>query len=185
MLIIANLLIFIVGLIGSFVRLAITPIKLTPPAPAMEYDGALPNNGALTLALSQLAQNAAPAFLNFNQSLIPNTPVAATLTGQQLVGGFIRRFNPGAAFTDSTDNATNIVNAIPGAVPLQTFPVIIANMGSGLMTLGAGTGVTISGTATISSNSVRMFLGQVTGSAAVTFTSLFQFGQNPALPTIL
>ncbi len=106
---------------------------------------------------------------------------AATYNANNMVGGIIRRFSPGAAFTDCTDTATNIVNSIPGAKPLQTFPLLIANLGSGLETLAAGTGVTIAGTTTISSNSTRLFLGQVTGSAAVTLTSCFQFSNGPGL----
>ncbi len=41
------------------------------------------------------------------------------------------------------------------------------------MTLAGGTGVTIAGTAAIGSGTARLYLGQVTGSAAVTLTNCF------------
>lgn len=172
----------LVNLLAGLVRLAITPIK---PGPAAIGDpvngpygqtGAMANQGNMVGVLAALSNNGAPAFGNWSQTLIPNSLAAATINANNLVGGLIRRFSPGANFTDSTDTATNIVNAIPGAIPNQTFPLIIANLGSGIMTLGAGTGVTIAGTATIASNATRLFLGQVLGSAQVTITSLFQWG---------
>ncbi len=165
-----HLIVFLAG----FFRLSITSVKGAPdPITGIEQAGAMVPNGGLVAALGALSLNASPAFGNWSQTLIPNTPVARTYTGSEMVGGIIRRFSPGAAFTDCTDTATNIVNAVPGAKPLQTFPMLIANLGSGLMTLGAGTGVTISGTATIGSAQMRLFLGQVTGSAAITLTNCF------------
>jgi hypothetical protein len=165
-----KLLVFLAG----FFRPRITNVKTAPPNPAnMEQAGALVPNAAVVSAVAALSANAAPAFGNWSQTLVPANLTAATYLAGQLVGGIIRRFSPGAAFTDCTDTATNIVAAIPGAVPLQTFPVIIANLGSGAQTLAGGTGVTIAGTAAIASATARLFLGQVTGSGAVTLTNCF------------
>lgn len=164
----------IIALLAGFLRPGITTVKGAPdPLGGTEQAGAMVPNGALLQQFGAFAQNAAPVFGNFTQTLIPNTPVARTYTGNELVGGIIRRFTPGAAFTDCTPTATDIVNAIPGAKANQSFITLIANLGSGLMTLGAGTGVTIAGTATIGSAQMRLFLGQVTGSAAVTLTNCF------------
>jgi len=161
------------ALIGFF-RLGITTVKTNPdPVAGIEQDGALVPNGALVAGLQALQTNASPAFGNWSQTLIPASATAFTYPGSAIVGGIIRRFSPGAAFTDSTDTATNIINAIPGAKVNQTFPLIIANLGSGLETLAGGTGVTIAGTAAIGSGTARLYLGQVTGSAAVTLTSCF------------
>lgn len=166
---------FLLTILGFF-RPAITPIKTIPNNMAnIEQDGAMIPNSALVPAIQALANFGAPAFGNWSQTLVP-VVAATTIQAAQLVGGIIRRFSPAANYTDSTDTATNIVNAIPGATPLQTFPLLIANLGSGIMTLAGGTGVTIAGTATIASNATRLFLGQVTGSAAVTITSCFQWG---------
>lgn len=164
----------LIGLVAGFFRALITTIKTFPdPVSGIEQDGALVPNGAIVAALGAMQTNGSPAFGNWSQTLIPANNTAFTYNGNSLVGGIIRRFSPGAAFTDCTDTATNIVNAIPGAKVNQTFPVIIANLGSGLETLAGGTGVTIAGTALIGSATARLYLGQVTGSAAVTLTSCF------------
>jgi hypothetical protein len=163
----------LIALLAGFLRFLITSVKTNPdPIAGIEQDGALVPNGALVGAMNALQTNASPAFGNWSQTLIPAI-AAATYNGNNMVGGIIRRFSPGAAFTDCTDTATNIVNAIPGAKVNQTFPMLIANLGSGLMTLAAGAGVTIAGTASISSATARLYLGQVTGSGAVTMTNCF------------
>lgn len=160
-------------LIAALFRAGITTVKTNPdPISGIEQDGALIPNGAIVAAMSAVQTNASPAFGNWSQTLIPAI-AAATYGAGAMTGGIIRRFSPGAAFTDCTDTATNIINAIPGAKVNQTFPLIIANLGSGLETLAAGTGVTIAGTAVIGSATARLFLGQVTGSAALTLTNCF------------
>lgn len=175
---------YLAALITMFFRLFITPVK---PGPAAIGDpvngiyglsGAIPNQAALGVILNALQNNASPVFGNWSTTLIPASLTAYTIPAGNLVSGIIRRFNPGAAFTDSTDTATNIVNAIPGAVVGQTFPLLIANMGSGLvgaMTVAGGAGVTVTGTATIATGFLRLFLGQVTGSSTVSLTSCFTF----------
>lgn len=164
----------IVQLLLAFFRLGITSVKGSPdPMSGTEQAGALVPNGALVQQLSAIQNNASPAFGNWNRTIVPNTPAAATYNAQSMIGGIIMRFSTGAATTDSTDTATNIVNAIPGAKVNQTFPLIVANLGSGSLTVAAGTGVSISGTNAIGSATARLFLGQVTGSAAVTLQGCF------------
>lgn len=164
----------IISLLAGFFRLSITPIKIGAGSPLnMEQDGALIPNGAILAAFGNVQINGSPNFGNWTQTLIPANLTATTYSGAAIPCGIIRRFSPGAAFTDCTDTATNIINAIPGATVNQTFPFIVANLGSGLETLGAGTGITISGTAAIGSATARLFLGQITGSAAITITSCF------------
>ena len=165
----------LIRLFLSFFRPAITTIKLGPndPPQGTEQAGALVPNGAIVQALQAIQNNGSPAFGNWNLTIVPNTPVAATYNAQQMIGGIIARMSAGAATTDSTDTATNIVNAIPGAKVNQTFPMLVANLGSGALTLAAGTGVSIVGTALIGSATARLFLGQVTGSTAVTLRGCF------------
>ena len=165
-----NIIVFLAG----FFRPAITSVKGNPdPIQGTPAAGALIAAGDLVPQLLALQTNASPAFGNWSQTLIPANNTAFTIPAASLVGGLIRRFSPGAAFTDCTDTATNIIASIPGAKVNQTFPVIIANLGSGLETLAGGTGVTIAGTAAIGSATARLYLGQVTGSGAVTLTNCF------------
>lgn len=163
-------------IIGAF-RLAITPIKTIPEPGAAEFDGALPNIGSLVALQMSMKTNGAPAFGNFDVTNINPDLAAATYTGQQLLAGLIRRqLTTGAATTDSTDSATNIVNALPGATVGQTFITMICNLSSATLTVAGGTGVTMTGTAAIERFTTRLFLGKVLGSAAVTMTNVVEFG---------
>lgn len=173
-----NLILFLAG----FFRPSITSVKTTPdPIAGIEQDGALINNGALLAAISALQTNASPAFGNWSQVLIPQSLSAATYTGSQIAGGIIRRFSPSGTTVDSTDTATNIILAIPGAKVNQSFPLFVANLGSSALQVAAGTGVTMAGTNVISGFSVRLFLGQVLGSSAVTMTGLFSMSLGSGL----
>jgi hypothetical protein len=163
--------------LAGFLRPAVTSVKGAPdPLGGIEQAGAMVPNGAMVQALSAFSANAAPAFGNFNFTLIPQNVAARTYTGAEMVQTIIKRFAPAqGTLVDCTDTATNIVAAIPGAKPLQTWLTIVANMGSTALTVAAGAGVSIAGTALVQSMSARIFVGQVTGSAAVTFTNAFGF----------
>ena len=171
---------FMVSMLSSFLaalfRPRITPIK--PGAAAINavvpgQQGAMADYAALTNILSALSVNGSPSFGNFSTTLIPNNVAARTYSGSEMVSGIIRRFDAAAATVDCTDTATNIVAAIPGAVPLQTFPMMVAALGASPLTIAAGAGVTMAGTNVIGGFSMRLFLGQVLGSSAVTLTPLF------------
>lgn len=165
----------LIQIVLAFFRLGITTVKTGPndPPSNLEQAGALVPNGAIVGLATALQQNASPAFGNYNVTIVPNSPAPATYNAQAMVGGIIMRFSPGAATTDSTDTGTNIVNAIPGAKVGQTFPLTIANLGSGLITLGSNIGVQLLGTAQIGSSQARLFLGQVTGSSTVSLRGAF------------
>ncbi len=168
---------YLIQFLAGFLRPAITTIKGAPdPIGGTEQAGALVPNGAVLAQVGALQTNGSPAFGNWNQTVIPNSGVA-TYNAQAMVGGIIRRLSTGGTvLTDCTDTATNIVNAIPGAKVNQTFPLIIANMNSSTgITVQAGTGLTLAGTAVIGGLQARLFLGQVTGSAAVTLTGCFSW----------
>ena len=164
-------------LVASLFRPGISTVKLGAgdPAQNIEQDGALVPNGAIVALANALSNNASPAFGNFSGTIVPNTPAPATYPAAAMVGTLIMRFSPGAATTDSTDTATNIINAIPGAKVGQSWLTLIANLGSGLITLGSNTGVQLAGTAQIGSATARFFLGKVTGSNTISFTGLFGF----------
>lgn len=164
---------FFLMVLASFLRLAITPVKTTVPPGSIEVIGALPTQQGLVGAITDLTNNAAPAFGNFGQ--VPLSGTTNTWPAASMVAGLIRRYGTQSS-ADVTDTASNIVASIPGAKVNQTFPLFVANMASGTCTPVAGSGVTLVGTTTIERFSARLFLGQVTGSAAVTLTSVFQFG---------
>ncbi len=164
---------FFVALMCSFLRLAITSVKTTTPPGSIEVLGAMPTQAGLVGAVTDLINNAAPAFGNADQ--VPLSGVTNTWSAAAMVGGIIRRYGAQSS-ADLTDTATNIVNSIPGAKVNQTFPLWVANMGLGTATPAGGTGVTLVGTTTISMQCAKLYLGRVTGSAAVSLTACFQFG---------
>ena len=165
----------LLGFLLGFFRIGITTIKTGPSDPPanLEQDGAMVPNGALVQALAALSANGAPAFGNWSGTVIPNSPAPTMYPGSAMVGGLVMRFSPGAATTDSTDTATNIIAAIPGAKVGQSFLTIVANLGSGLITLGSNIGVQLAGTTQIASATARVMLGKVTGSNTVSITGLF------------
>jgi hypothetical protein len=99
-----------------------------------------------------------------------------TLTADQLAGGFIIIDTQDAQST-ATPTATLIRNSIKGAKEGSGFLFVIKNSGDSTMTLTAGTGVTITGTATIATNNSKLFLVRVTNmtTPAVTVYSIGTF----------
>lgn len=91
---------------------------------------------------------------------------AATLTTDQFINGvYIQTGTPGAV-TKTTPTAAAIVAAIIGCVVGSTFEFIFDNGGNGIVTIAAGTGVTLSGTATVGIAKNRRFTGVVTNVAS-------------------
>lgn len=108
------------------------------------------------------------------------TAAAITYTAASLLGGLILRDPAGAARSDVTPTATQIVEAltVSGRAPVvgAAFWFAIRNTAdlAETITVTAGTGVTLSGTMTIAQNNTREFLAVVTNvnSPAVTIYSL-------------
>jgi len=98
-----------------------------------------------------------------------------TLTAAQIYGGVISR-SAAASVTDTTDTAANIIAAIPGAVVGTVIDLTIQNSNSGVLTIGAGAGVTLSGTTQVSPGFAREYFAIVTNVAApaVAIVGLYQ-----------
>lgn len=109
----------------------------------------------------------------FKVSLISNT-AGMTIPAADMVNGYLERQAASAAFSDTTDTATNIIAQIANAAVDVTFIFRILNQTGYTMTLAGGTGVTINGTATIASGAWRDMLGQVlnVSSPSVSFTNV-------------
>jgi hypothetical protein len=103
---------------------------------------------------------------------IPNTvsaSVGVTLTAAQMAGVVITRAgSPSGGFNDTTDTATNIINALPSTGTGYGQELRIVNTSGQTQTLVAGTGVTIVGPATTANGASHIYLIVVSGSAAVT-----------------
>jgi hypothetical protein len=127
----------------------------------------------------------ARGFAHFNSLVYPTiTPAvvatagAATYTAAQLLGGMILRDPAGAARSDSLPSAALLVAGLPGVAVGTTFRVIVRNDAAGAfaITVLAGAGVTLSGTATIAQSNLKVFMVRFTnvspGTEAYTVYSL-------------
>lgn len=105
-----------------------------------------------------------------------NTP--ATLTGAQMAGADVVVVQMTAALagagTLNTDTAANIYAAIPNPIIGASYILRIINSSSGnfAWTLTGGTGVTITGTATIAQNTTRDFVVTITSATAVAIRTI-------------
>jgi hypothetical protein len=106
---------------------------------------------------------------------------AITLTVTQLLGGFLLLDANGAARNVTTPTAAAIIAAVEGADIGTGFDFVIRNTAGGAyaLTLVAGAGVTLSGTATVGQNNSKWFrcvFDNVTpGSEACTIYSIGTF----------
>lgn len=91
-----------------------------------------------------------------------------TLTSGQVLAGIILRDPAGGSRTDTMPTAALLVAAIPGAMIGSSFDLWIRNDADAAetITVAAGTGGTIGGTATIAQSNSKMFLVRITGTVA-------------------
>lgn len=110
--------------------------------------------------------------------LTDNTAGDLTYSAADLLGGLILRDPNGAARSDTTPSASDIIDAIYDAKNNDAFIFSIRNDADAAetITLAGGTGVTIDGTATIAQNEIKEFLVVLndvsSGNEAVTIYSL-------------
>lgn len=103
-----------------------------------------------------------------------STAGPATYTAAQMVDAIIDRNGGTADRADTTDTATNIIAAIPGAIIGSAFTLNLRNVSATTgekISITGGTGVTISGTTSVYANGSIEYIGIVTaiGTPAVTF----------------
>lgn len=160
-------------------------------ASLLEQNGAVNNDGALTTYIQALQNNAAPNAGNVNFA----TSAAATITLTNLAG-LTQMLTNGGAVTVTLDNAPNVVAAIPGPFNGMTFPMQIAV--NAATTVAAptvtNTGITLSGTTTVTTGGFRNYRGTITQlmtqsvtgvTAGTTFTSLTQIGSTNLYTLVL
>lgn len=110
-----------------------------------------------------------------------STVGAGTVTAAGITGGVTARggAQSGAAFTDTSDTAANIVALLGGAANGSAFEWTYQNATNAVATLTGGTGVTL--TQVVPANTYARFLVTQTSATAVTITAIAT-GQNAALP---
>lgn len=122
--------------------------------------------------------NMQPSIVNAIAATAGAVIPAADIAGAQ--EAYVTRSGPTANFTDTTDTAANIIAALPqnvqsGGALGTTWTMRIVNNSGFTETVQGGTGVTVTGTATLATNTFRDFVVKVTSigaSAAVSLTSV-------------
>jgi len=107
---------------------------------------------------------ASPSFSGLVNEIITIVTYLTTtvaLTVSDVLGGFIVATNAGA-ITATLPAAASLVPQIPGAQVGSAIRVFVKCGGAGTVTVAAGTGVTITGTATVATTAIKEFLLVVT-----------------------
>jgi len=107
-----------------------------------------------------------------------NTTATVTLTAAQLIDADLRQSGQTVATTVTTPTAAQIVAAM-GPGNAFSFDIVNNNTSSGVVTVAAGTGVTLVGTTTVPIATTRSYKGIVTnfavGSEAVSLIGIGQY----------
>jgi hypothetical protein len=117
-------------------------------------------------------------FIDFVSPVTVGTAGNVTYTAAQFLGGLLIRDCAGAARSDTTPTAAQIIEGltVSGRPPVvgNAVEILIRNTSAGAfaVTLLAGAGVILAGTMTIAQNENRKFLVMVGTGGAVTVTSL-------------
>lgn len=170
---------------GTTTSSAVNELNVTNAAasgtPVLSTSGGDTNVGMQIGAKGTGTVNVTVPFLSKKTATTITTAGAGTYAAAEILGGIILRDPAGASRTDTTHTAAQLVAACPGAVVGSTFELVVRNTADAAetITVQGGTGVTISGTATIAQNNSKLFYGvftNVTGSSeAVTLYSVGTF----------
>ena len=108
---------------------------------------------------------------------------AGTITAAGIAGGVTTRggAQAGAAFTDTTGTAAQIIAARPNANIGESWEWTYRNNTDAVATLAGGTGVTVSGITIVPQNTWARFIVTYTAAATVTIVGI-EAGQNVVLP---
>jgi len=123
-----------------------------------------------------------PGGLLPGNSTLASVTNTATLTAAQSYNSIVRGI-PTSTATYTTDTAANIISAIGGDCAVGTsFRVVVLNAAATAITItfAGGTGVTVSGVATVVQSASKEFIGYVAnvtaGSQAITLYGLGSTG---------
>lgn len=160
-------------LISAFFRLAVASTSgravIVPP-------GIVPDNQGMW-GLWGAAQNLNQA-VAIDYATLASASQTVTASAADLIAGVYERTGaPGGAVTETTPTAAQIIAALPNTIPQDgtfQFPIRYINNALGqTVTLTPGANVTVTGTATIATNTWRDFLVTVRVNAGtVEFTNI-------------
>lgn len=105
------------------------------------------------------------------------TGATSQLTAAQFAGGIFTALLLSGLTAATTPTAANIIAALVGAIPVNagapySYVLRVYNTNAGTLTITAGSGVTITGTATIATAKYRDYLVTVDSSTTVTMKNI-------------
>lgn len=109
-------------------------------------------NGPGLVAFSDFSTPASDKLTSLNQTA--GTLPAGTITGGKFLTCITTNATPG---TQTTRTAAQMYAEDPNAFIGYSYTLRICNSGAGTLTLAGGTGVTVTGTATVATNTFRDF----------------------------
>lgn len=127
------------------------------------------NFTGLNADVASKASSTSPVFTGvvyFQQGAQASKAAAATLTIAELLTGIVQY--TGAAATLTLPTGTNIEGGVAGLASDRAFEFVVINTGSGTATIGAATGLTLTGAMTVTAASSARF--RVRKTATNTYT---------------
>lgn len=148
-----------------------TGVTLTQVVPANTYARFLVTQASattVTITAIAMGQNAALPISQF----VTISAASGTLAAGNMEGAAWCNLASSGATAMTTRTAAQLIANIPNAQIGMTYMLMIFNSNGGTLTLTGGTGVTITGTATIATNIVRFYNVSITGAATVTMQNM-------------
>lgn len=148
----------------NFLRLGVNTASFT--GEVMPLPGGMVADSAANFGLLALMANLSALDWDV-QAVVGGSATTINLTGAQFGGNVIDYSgSPGGGVTMNTPTLAAILGAMPPTIPAVgfNFPLLIINDAAGqtATVTSGGTGVTVVGTATIATNTVRLFIVNVT-----------------------
>ena len=137
----------------------------TPAGSGSQSVGCLPVSLNAACSLSGTNATFGGTFSAGFVASVINNAAGVTISGAQLVGGVIVRTGA-VAVSDTTPSAAQIVAAIPNCVTGSAVFLDLVSANTGILTILAGSGVTLLGKTAIGANHTRRYLIIVTNATA-------------------
>lgn len=118
------------------------------------------------------AANGGDGWLAMPRAVAQAADSAQVIPANAFAQGLYYRSGLTAGRTDTTDTAANILAALDGLGIGESVVFTISNQAAQILTLAAGTGVTLAGKGTVPASAFSWFLVTRTGAATLTLTGL-------------
>lgn len=137
------------------------PIPLPFNPTGMEYDGAMPNVGAINQLIAALSANGAPFVGRPSRQTAVLTAGLVVTAAQHLASQFVYT-GAGGGLSNQWASAAVIVAGLPAPYIGLEYPWLVVNNTNGTLTNVTGAGITTTGTLTVPTLAFRQFWFAIT-----------------------